>query len=242
MFDRLAFKEKGKYFFLANYWPSVLTIFTASLIVGSFDFVISTDANTYQLNVNFFNQFISIPTDEVFSNLTASALFGLTSAHFFILIALLSLAFQLLIINPFIIGKSRFTLNLSCQRARFEDLFSSYQSGYFLKTSCTLLIMNLIILLYSLCFIIPGIYKSYCYALVPYLLADDPFLSHQEALARSQNLMVGHKLDLFIFDLSFIGWNILASLSFGLLNVFFVAPYYESSKAQVYLALSKLND
>ena len=231
MFDRLAFKERGKYFFLANYWPSVLTIFIASLIIGSFDFVASTDANTYQVTFDFFYQLISIPVD-----------FNLISANLFLLMALLGLTSQLLIINPFIIGKSRFALNLSRQRARFEDLFSSYQSGYFLKTSCTLLIMNLIILLYSLCFIIPGIYKSYCYALVPYLLADDPSLSHQEALARSQHLMVGYKLDLFIFDLSFIGWNILASLSFGLLNIFFVAPYYESSKAQVYLTLSKSNN
>lgn len=51
-------------------------------------------------------------------------------------------------------------------------------------------------------------------------------------------MMNDHKLDLFLLDLSFIGWYLLGSLCFGL-GTLWVAPYHKAAKAQFYAELCK---
>ena len=87
-----------------------------------------------------------------------------------------------------------------------------------------------------LLFIIPGIVKSYEYMMIPYLLAEHPEMTRQEAFAESKQMMDGNKWDAFVLDLSFIGWFILEKISFGLAGLFFVRPYYETVFAELYEA------
>ena len=80
--------------------------------------------------------------------------------------------------------------------------------------------------------------KGYQYRYVPYLLAEDPSLAPNEALSKSKQMTMGHKLDIFVLDLSFILWNLLGLLTFGI-SAYFVAPYTEATNARLYHVLKE---
>ena len=64
--------------------------------------------------------------------------------------------------------------------------------------------MDFCTFLWSLLLIIPGIVKSYEYRMIPYLLADHPEMSKDEAFAASKAMIDGNKWDAFVLDFSFI--------------------------------------
>ena len=72
--------------------------------------------------------------------------------------------------------------------------------------------------------------------MVPYILAENPSMDRREAFAISKRMMRGKKWATFVFDLSFLGWDILSSFTFGLLAFFFVIPYKYAADAEVYTA------
>lgn len=115
------------------------------------------------------------------------------------------------------------------------DLFTVYRDQ-FERTFIVELLMNLYTLLWMLLLIVPGIVKAYSYALAPYLVQDHPEMSASQAIDESMRLMEGHKMRLFMLDLSFIGWWLLCCLTFGLLT-FIVAPYQLTARAEFYREL-----
>lgn len=117
----------------------------------------------------------------------------------------------------------------------FESCISAITENIGTKFIATLLV-SLYTFLWSLLFIIPGIIKSYSYAMTPYILLDRPELSPTEAIKESEKMMNGHKMDLFILDLSFIGWILLSMLTCGIL-ILYVEPYMMATKAAFYLEL-----
>ncbi len=117
----------------------------------------------------------------------------------------------------------------------FEGSISAITENIGTKFVSTLLVM-LYTFLWSLLFIIPGIVKSYSYAMTPYILLDRPELSATDAIKESEKMMNGHKMDLFILDLSFIGWILLSMLTCGVL-VLYVEPYMMATKSAFYLEL-----
>lgn len=78
--------------------------------------------------------------------------------------------------------------------------------------------------LWSMLFIIPGIVAAYRYRFAYYNILTNDSLSAGEAIRLSCRQTSGIKGELFILDLSFIGWEIVASLTFGLLNIWLI-PY-----------------
>ena len=72
--------------------------------------------------------------------------------------------------------------------------------------------------------------------MIPYILAENPTMPREEAFQISRRMMMGQKMDVFVLDLSFIGWFILEKISFGLAGLFFVRPYYETVFAELYEA------
>lgn len=94
--------------------------------------------------------------------------------------------------------------------------------------------MQLWVFLWSLVFIIPGIVKALSYAMTPYILADMPNVSAKDALRLSMRMMDGHKGELFVFYLSYIGWAILSSFTLGLLHLLYVGPYMQIAAAGFY--------
>jgi len=145
----------------------------------------------------------------------------------------------LIISGPLTIGFNYFFL-LS-YRGENPDIGEMFNNGFrnFARNLGGYLWMVLFIFLWSLLFIIPGIIKSFSYAMTPYILADCPGIKAKDALKLSMKMMNGRKLDLFVFELSFIGWGILSSLTLGILGIFYVAPYMCTSFAGFYEELKK---
>ena len=120
------------------------------------------------------------------------------------------------------------------QDAEFNDLFSQfhrYGTGF-----AQWFLRSLYVSLWGILFIIPGIVKSYSYAMTPFILAEHPNLTASEAIDRSKLLMEGYKMDLFILDLTFIGWDILASMTASLGNIA-LNPYKNAAHAAFYRQL-----
>lgn len=117
------------------------------------------------------------------------------------------------------------------QRAAFSTLFSEgFRGEYYLRRVGGIAWMYLFSFLWSLLFFIPGIVKSYSYALTPYLLATHPEIGAKQALKVSMKLMNGKKGELFVLDLSFLGWILLSGLTCGVLSFFYVSPYQTTTK------------
>lgn len=95
------------------------------------------------------------------------------------------------------------------------------------------LLRAIYILLWSLLFYIPGVVKSYSYAMTYYIALDNPELGAEECINRSMKMMNGHKMELFLLDLSFIGWILLAILTFGI-GLLWVAPYMKVAHCHFY--------
>ena len=71
-----------------------------------------------------------------------------------------------------------------------------------------------------------------------YILKDHPELSGNDAITASRKLMDGHKGDLFILQLSFIGWFLLSCLTCGIL-FFYTVPYYYATEAAFYESIKE---
>lgn len=105
--------------------------------------------------------------------------------------------------------------------------------GNWLHVVWGMILSTIYIFLWTLLLIIPGIIKSYSYALTPYILVEHPEMSANEAIEESMRLMDGHKFDLFYLQFSFIGWAILSILSLGL-GFFWLIPYQMTAQAAFY--------
>lgn len=90
---------------------------------------------------------------------------------------------------------------------------------------------DLFIFLWGLLFIIPGLIKTLSYFMVPYILANDPDVTAKDATKISMKMMHGHKWELFVFYLSYLGWDILSCLTCGILHFVFVARYKNTALA-----------
>ncbi len=120
-------------------------------------------------------------------------------------------------------------------KAEFESFFNGLTDNIGTKF-VSMLLVQIYIMLWTLLFYIPGIVKSYSYAITPYILLDKPELSATDAITESRNMMNGHKMELFLLDLSFIGWILLSLLTCGIL-LFYVVPYMQAARAEFYRTL-----
>lgn len=117
-------------------------------------------------------------------------------------------------------------------RIEFDTAFDGFKND-FGANFLTGFLKALYTFLWGLLFVIPGIVKSYSYAMAMYLRNDRPNLGANEAITESRKLMDGHKADLFVLDLSFIGWYIVGALCLGV-GVLWVRAYHEAARANFY--------
>ena len=109
------------------------------------------------------------------------------------------------------LGYATFNLKLvDHKNASLSDLFSQFHRLW--DGFCMNFLMGLYTILWSLLFIIPGIIKGFSYAMTPYIMAEHPELTTNEAITRSREIMDGNKWRLFCLGFSFIGWSLLCSL------------------------------
>ena len=135
------------------------------------------------------------------------------------------------------LGYAQFNLDIvDGGEARIETLFSRFSKQMGAGVAMRLLV-GLFTFLWSLLFITPGIIASYRYAMTPYILAENPELGVMDAINASKEMMKGNKFRLFCLHFSFIGWDLLSLLTFGILSLF-LHPYKEAANAAFYRELT----
>lgn len=217
---------------LTGNWPLSIGVGAVACLLGGLIIGISFIP---EFNYRIEGQDISSISD-LLNILTASggaSAFGLGSA-----LALV----QLIIGGVIQLGYARYLLKQH-NRASFDlqDLFSQFDrfGQGFLQS----FLRGLYVFLWSLLFVIPGIVKGYAYAMTPFIMAENPNMTANEAITASRELMDGHKGELFILDLTFIGWDLLAALSLNLGHLA-LNPYKNAAYAAFYkdLTTPKTND
>ena len=263
MFDRKLYKEKGKQAFQRNYWPCVAAALILVLLCdGMISTVFSADkvrryvpqireSVYYRVNGAYppfdtveFAEYTDV-NDTSFMEYSYGYTAGQPGAYAYeykteyrpsapsALWTLLGI-FVFNIIN---IGGRRFFMNNRVGNAQFSDLFAYFKGEHYLDHVWTEFAVKLQVFLWSLLLVVPGIIKAYEYAMVPYIAADNPGMKKKEVFALSKELMTGHKWELFKFDLSFLGWDILSLLTANILGFLYVFPYKKAATAEVYCAL-----
>lgn len=114
-----------------------------------------------------------------------------------------------------------------------REMWHFFRRDYSRSVPTFLLKTILVNLLSAVTLGIGGVILDYAYAMVPYLLRDYPELGVREALRTSRQMMKGHKWDLFVLNLSFIGWFFACILTFCI-GTLWVIPYQETTRAAFY--------
>lgn len=262
MWSRLDFKTRSKNLLRRNYWHSFIVALVLAFVGGISmtplnaggsggrahrGVTLDLSSGNLQDNlsnfspVNAFNDLfqtskhlilndgISIP-----ETLTQTILPLIAAASLLIFFAMI--AFRVFLGYPLEIGCRSFFLNAQEEKEKLSDIvFRLKRDGYWSIVSAMFL-RALYTFLWTLLLIIPGIIMGYAYKMVPYILAENPNLSADEALRASKQMTQGYKSELFVLDLSFIGWYLLGLLACGLGGMF-VNPYYVATEAEAYVWL-----
>lgn len=109
----------------------------------------------------------------------------------------------------------------------FDDFWSAFKVNF---------LVGLFTFLWSLLFVIPGIIKSISYSMAMYILAENKEKSALECINESKEMTEGHKMELFVLGLSFIGWALLGYVTLGLAYIW-VIPYMQTTFTNAYLSL-----
>lgn len=146
------------------------------------------------------------------------------------------------IVQSFLATSVTFTiLDFIRNREPIEPLrgvVQAFQGKYFVNLLLLKVLKSIYTFLWTLLLIIPGIVKSYGYSQAERIFKDKVdqegvVPSPSECLRESQQLMYGHKLDLFTLDLSFLGWVFASIISLGI-GFIWLTPYTEVSQAVFY--------
>lgn len=154
----------------------------------------------------------------------------------FVVLMAVVILLDVFIFNPLEVGCKKYYLRNLNEPAQVGNIGYAFDNNYKNITK-TMFFRDLFTVLWTLLFIIPGIVKSYEYQMIPYLLADNPQMTKEQAFEESKRMMQGQKWKAFVLDLSFIGWNILSALTLGILGIFYVQPYMDATHAALYEAL-----
>lgn len=228
MWTRELLKTNAKQALSGRYWPAfAVTLICALLGVGNMGGTSrgsTPDAQYYQHGGSYYSAHAGM--FHYNGPMLMAALFVL----------LLGLALSLLIINVLAVGKSRFFMENRLGAAPVSSLFSTFHRDGYWNLVKIMFLKSLYIFLWSLLFIIPGIIKAYEYSMVNYIAAENPYLPAGRVFELSSQMTMGEKWEMFVLDLSFLGWLFLGALALGI-GTFFVLPYYEATYAELYAAL-----
>lgn len=210
MWNRKELKARAKAAFKRNYWYCVLAALLLTLMMAAL-----AGSGNPGVDVN------------SSSGVHVQIAFGS--------VALITLI-RILALNPFEVSIRKFFADNAAGAAPLDDFVAGF-TGNYVRNVLAMFLRTLLVALWSLLLVIPGIVKAYSYKLVPYILADNPDIGAKEAIDLSRNMMKGNKWKAFVLDLSFIGWYLLSVLTFGLLTVFYVNPYVNAADAELYRTL-----
>jgi Predicted integral membrane protein len=223
MWSRKELKDRAKAFLKRNYWKAFLVSIVIAIAGGNRSWSGGGSSNSGGHST--FN-----------SNHSFDLTLVLIAIFTFIVIILIIMALRIFIGYSLEVGGRRYfvqSVQYKNNQKCFRFGFDGQNYGEIIKT---MLLTDFYIFLWTLLLIIPGIVKGYSYSMVPYILADNPNIGVKKAIALSNEMTMGHKFDMFILDLSFIGWYLLGAIALGI-GVLFVLPYDNATKAELYLVL-----
>ena len=237
-FDRVLYKNRAKEVYKQNIWMCIIATGIITLITSLFSNngsgasgdVASDSAGKLTGAIG------SIP---LVGWLLALGI-GLTIGVIGIIIFIIGLLVKAFVVNLLEVGLAKFFLEAKNGDYDLNNLLFAYKSGYAVHLVKVTLIQSLTIFVYSLLLVVPGIIKSYELRYVKYILAEDPSISYQEAFDLSKQYTNGHKMDLFVMDVSFILCYIINAVTMGL-GQFVTQPYIEAAFTESYLDLSGNN-
>ena len=241
MWDRSIIKSNAKLALRGRYWLCLAASLVCAILTGSFFSQGSSVKTIYQIPDNF-NSYSYYGSRHDFRDAFYNFLhfFGINHLLplifiFVIPILMLMIAYSIFVSPAFEIGESRFYVHNRFGDTRFSAIFSGFTANW-LNTVGVKLVTNLIILGWTLLFVVPGIIASLRYSMINYILSDNPNLSGARAREISNQLTMGEKGSIFVFGLSFIGWIILCGMTFGI-GFIFLRPYTHASGAELYIFL-----
>ena len=115
------------------------------------------------------------------------------------------------------------------EKPEFEPILTAGVKEQPIKAPLLSVISGLFLGLWSLLFIIPGMIKSYSYAMASFLLVNEKTLGPVDAITKSRQLMDGKKMQLFLLDLGYLGWYILSLFTFGIL-IIWVSSWHQTAR------------
>lgn len=139
-------------------------------------------------------------------------------------------AFTLSIVTIFLKVAKDEDVSVNDAFSGFSDFWASFKLCFF---------VSLFTYLWTLLFIIPGIIKTFEYSMSFCILAENKEKPALECIKESREMTKGHKMELFVLSLSFIGWMILGSITFGIAYIW-VMPYMYTTFANAYYSIKPI--
>lgn len=126
------------------------------------------------------------------------------------------------------------------EKVTIQRLFYPLETRSWPKIAWTMFVQSLYRFLWTLT-VVGGVIKRYSYALVPYILAENPTMKANEVITLSRKMMQGHKWELFKADMSFLGWDALDIFTIGLSGIFFSNPYKAAFYGEYYARIREVS-
>lgn len=259
-FDRKRIKEIAKAILKRSHWMVVLVVFLTILLGGyvagitnttvDFNLTNSTDTSYSDDDGGIYNPWEDYEDDvdprahpgtwdAFWADLTegiAEEEVSLFLTFFFtilLIVIVVVLAWKIFMGNAMTVGGHGWLLRYwRGETPSVGDLFASFR--IYKPAVWTMFLKDLYVTLWSLLFIIPGIVKGFAYSMVPYIIYENPNLTAGQAIKMSEKMTDGYKGDLFVFNLSYIGWRLLSGITLGLVGLLYVNPYQGVAHAGVY--------
>ena len=160
----------------------------------------------------------------------------------YVLIAIIAILYIILLAEPLLVAERRYFIIASeKENTKMGVMKEIFKRKNWSNVAIIMFFKSFYNFLWYLT-IIGGIIKTYEYRMIPYLLAENPDMNKKEAFARSKQMMKGNKWKTFILDLSFILWEILSTVTFGLLDILYVNPYKIATSVELYKTLKENNN
>lgn len=230
MWTRKELKDRAKQSLRNLYWKAFLVSLLLALVGGGLPSCSLRLGSERGSNGGAF----SMPSSVVDNGLLVAVIVMAIMIGIVVLVAVF--AYRVFLVSPLIVGVRQYFKQAAQDDVNMNYLGHAFTKGSYWAVIKGMLWKDFLNLLWYLLFFVPGIVKLYSYSQVPYLLADNPGIGTKRAVELSRGMMYGQKWRTFVLDLSFIGWFLLGSLAL-LVGTLFVLPYYNATKAELYIQL-----
>ena len=202
-------KTNGKIAFKKNYWACVAVAVIMGIITGLSSISGGRTGSGASQNSLYGNDGFSFSYHYGWGFPFA----GLAIAMAAIILTIVIWALKIFVGNLLEVGGKRFFVLNKTENPTVGTMFDAFRSGHYVNIVLTMFLREL---------------------MIPYILAENPGMDRKEAFQISKRMMDGQKMETFILDLSFLGWDILTVITCGMVGIFYASPYKQATFAELY--------